>query len=43
VAVLDVGSQVMSLAPGGDSQTMSVAQIAVDHECGFWDKVSRKP
>ena len=35
--------QVMSLAPGGDSQAMSAAQIELDHNCGFWDKVSPRP
>jgi para-nitrobenzyl esterase len=35
--------QVMSLQPGGDSQVMSAAQIELDHNCGFWDKVSPKP
>ena len=33
-------AQEMSLAPGGDSQAMSVAQIELNHNCGFWDKVS---
>ena len=36
-------SQEMSLAPGGDSQAMSVAQIELNHNCGFWDKVSPRP
>lgn len=35
--------QVMSLSPGGDSQPMTTAEIALDHNCGFWDKVSPKP
>ncbi len=35
--------QVMSLAPGGDSQAMSAAQIELNHNCGFWDKVSPRP
>ncbi|HZD01703.1 MAG TPA: carboxylesterase family protein [Actinomycetes bacterium] len=33
---LGQAGQVMSLAPGGDSQLMSVAQIAAAHNCGFW-------
>ena len=35
--------EVMSLAPGGDSQVMSVGQISAVHNCGFWDRVSPKP
>jgi para-nitrobenzyl esterase len=35
--------QIMSLAPGADSQTLATTQIAVDHNCSFWDKVSPKP
>lgn len=31
---------VMSLAPGGDSQVMSAAQIEQDHNCGFWDRIA---
>ncbi len=38
------GSQlVMSLQPAGDSQVMTASQIELDHNCGFWDKVSPKP
>jgi para-nitrobenzyl esterase len=36
-------AELMSLAPGDDSQVMSVAQIALDHNCGFWDEVAPKP
>jgi para-nitrobenzyl esterase len=36
-------SNEMSLAPGGDSQAVSVGQIGEDHNCGFWDKVMPKP
>ncbi len=35
--------QIMSLAPGADSQTLAKTQVAVDHNCRFWDKVSPKP
>jgi para-nitrobenzyl esterase len=34
---------VMSLAPGGDSQVMSTAQIEAIHNCGFWDAVAPTP
>jgi para-nitrobenzyl esterase len=40
---LGQAGQVMSLAPGGDSQLMSVDQISAAHNCGFWDRVSPKP
>lgn len=33
----------LSLAPGADSQSMSVTQIELDHNCGFWDKISPRP
>jgi para-nitrobenzyl esterase len=33
----------MSLGPGADSQAMSISQIADNHNCGFWDKVTPKP
>jgi para-nitrobenzyl esterase len=36
-------ASVMSLAPGGDSQVMSIAQIAVIHNCGFWDRIAPRP
>jgi para-nitrobenzyl esterase len=35
--------EVMSLAPGGDSQVMSIAQVEQDHDCGFWDKIAPRP
>ncbi len=36
-------SEVMSWAPGGDSQTTTTAQMALDHHCVFWNKISPKP
>jgi para-nitrobenzyl esterase len=40
----NTSANVMSLAPGGDSQVMSIAQIEVDHNCGFWDRIApRQP
>jgi para-nitrobenzyl esterase len=33
---------VMSLEPGGDSQIMTVAQMRLDHNCGFWDRIAPK-
>jgi para-nitrobenzyl esterase len=35
--------QVMSLAPGGDSQLMSTDQISFAHNCDFWNRMSPKP
>jgi para-nitrobenzyl esterase len=31
---------VMSLEPGGDSQVMTVGQMRLDHNCGFWDAIA---
>jgi para-nitrobenzyl esterase len=31
---------VMSLAPGGDSQVMTTAQISLVHNCGFWKVIT---
>jgi para-nitrobenzyl esterase len=33
----------MSLAPGGDSESMPIAQIEQIHNCGFWDRIAPKP
>jgi para-nitrobenzyl esterase len=35
--------QVMSFAPGGDTQVVSAKQIAELHNCDFWDRLSPKP
>jgi len=32
--------QEMELEPAGDSEVMSIAQISVDHNCGFWNSIS---
>ena len=32
----------LSLAPGGDSESMSIAQIEQIHNCGFWDRIAPK-
>lgn len=37
---LNRSGELMSLAPGGDSQVISAAQIAQDHNCGFWDRIT---
>jgi para-nitrobenzyl esterase len=36
-------SEVMSWAPGGDSQIMTTAEMSLDHNCGFWDRISPTP
>jgi len=35
-------NEVMEWLPGGDSQIMTTAQMALDHHCDFWDKISPK-
>ncbi|MDT7739379.1 MAG: para-nitrobenzyl esterase [Mycobacterium sp.] len=35
--------EVMSWAPGGDSQLTTTAQMALDHNCAFWNNLSPKP
>ena len=39
----NTSADVMSLAPGGDSQSMSIAQIEQAHNCGFWDGIAPRP
>jgi para-nitrobenzyl esterase len=39
----NASTDVMSLAPGGDSQIMSIAQVEMDHNCGFWDRIAPTP
>ncbi len=39
----NTSANVMSLAPGGDSQIMSIAQIEINHNCGFWDRIAPRP
>jgi para-nitrobenzyl esterase len=34
---------VMSLAPGGDSELMTTAQISLVHNCGFWKGITPNP
>jgi hypothetical protein len=31
---------VMSLQPVGDSELVTTAQMAVQHNCDFWDRVA---
>jgi para-nitrobenzyl esterase len=33
--------EVMSLQPAGDSQITTASSISLDHNCGFWDSLSR--
>jgi Carboxylesterase family len=33
--------EVMSLQPAGDSQITTANSISLDHNCGFWDSLSR--
>ena len=39
----NTSQEVMSLAPGGESQIMSAAQISLDHNCQFWNAVAPSP
>jgi para-nitrobenzyl esterase len=34
---------IMSLAPGGDSESMSIAELQLIHNCGFWDRIAPRP
>ena len=40
---LNAKQLVMSLAPGGDSELVSTDQLAMAHDCQFWDRVAPKP
>ena len=35
--------EVMSWAPGADSQVMTTAEMSLDHNCAFWNRISPKP
>ena len=35
--------EVMSMQPAGDSELISDSQLAAQHNCGFWDKLSPNP
>jgi hypothetical protein len=35
--------QVLSLSAGGDSQPLLISQIALAHNCAFWDSVTPRP
>jgi para-nitrobenzyl esterase len=34
--------EVMSLQPAGDSELVTTAQLAAQHNCAFWDRVARQ-
>jgi para-nitrobenzyl esterase len=36
-------AEVMSLAPAGDSEPVSLAQLEAGHNCGFWDQIAPAP
>jgi para-nitrobenzyl esterase len=40
---LSKSPSILSLAPGNDTESMSVAQIEQDHNCGFWDQIAPTP
>jgi para-nitrobenzyl esterase len=33
----------MSLQPAGDSEPVTAAQVAAQHNCAFWDKLAPNP
>jgi para-nitrobenzyl esterase len=39
----NTANEVMSWAPGADSQVMTAAQISQDHNCTLWNRISPKP
>jgi para-nitrobenzyl esterase len=39
----NTSAEVMSWAPGADSQTMTTAEMSLDHQCAFWNKITPKP
>ena len=39
---LNNSDEVMSLQPAGDSELISTSQLAVQHNCAFWDRVAQQ-
>ena len=39
----NTSAEVMSWAPGADSQLMTTDQMSLDHNCAFWNTISPKP
>jgi carboxylesterase type B len=39
---LNNSGEVMSLQPAGDSELVTAAQMAAQHNCAFWDRVARQ-
>ena len=39
---LNNGEDVMSLQPAGDSELVTTAEMATQHNCAFWDKVAQQ-
>ena len=39
---LNNSDEVMSLQPAGDSELVSTAEMAVQHNCAFWDRVAQQ-
>jgi para-nitrobenzyl esterase len=39
---LNNSGEVMSLQPAGDSELVTTAQMAAQHNCAFWDRVARQ-
>ena len=38
---LNNSGDVMSLQPAGDSELVTTAEMAVQHNCAFWDRVAQ--
>jgi para-nitrobenzyl esterase len=36
------GGPVMSMQPAGDSELVRTAELSAQHNCGFWNRVSRE-
>ncbi len=39
----NTSNEVMSWAPGADSQVMTTAEMSLDHNCTLWNRISPKP
>ena len=38
----NASGDVMSLQPAGDSELVTTAELAAQHNCAFWDKVAQQ-
>jgi para-nitrobenzyl esterase len=41
LAQISRGGQVMSTQPAGDSELVTTGEISAQHNCGFWNRISR--